>query len=76
MADEPMTEEEARRRFVAYLIAVDARGPAPDCEERLAAIFAEHESECDRLERGEAHAPRLMRPSDTLSGDALADLAP
>ena len=51
MTDEPMTEEEARRRFAAYLIAVDARGPAPDCEEQLAAINAEHEAECERLER-------------------------
>ena len=61
MADEPMTEEEARRRFVAYLIAVDARGPAPDCEERLAAVFAEHESECDRLEREQSEAGKRTR---------------
>ncbi len=61
MADEPMSEEEARRRFVAYLIAVDARGPAPDCEEQLAAIFAEHEAECDRLEHEQSEAAKLTR---------------
>ena len=49
MADESMSEEEARRRFVAYLIAVDARGPAPDCEEQLAAIHAEFDIECEKM---------------------------
>ncbi len=66
MADEPvtedrMTEEEARRLFVAYLIEVDARGPAPDCEEQLVAIFAEHDAECDRLEREQGDAERQKR---------------
>ena len=54
MADEPMSEEEARRRFVAYLIEVDARGPAPDCEEQLAAIHAEFDLECEKVIAQEA----------------------
>ena len=61
MADEPLTEEEARRLFVAYLVEVDACGPAPDCEEQLAAIFAEHEAECDRLERDQSEAGTRTR---------------
>lgn len=54
----PMTEEEARRLSVAYHIEVGARGPAPVCEEQLAAILAEHEAECDRLGREQAEAMR------------------
>ena len=61
MADEHMTEEEARRRSMAYLIAVDARGPSQDCEEQSAAIVAEHEAECGRLESERSAAAKLTR---------------
>ncbi|MGI4765501.1 MAG: hypothetical protein ACRYGP_10650 [Janthinobacterium lividum] len=63
MADEPMTEADARRRFVAYLVAVDAQGPVPDSEEQLAAIFAEHEAECERIERELAETEKQKRRS-------------
>ena len=53
MADEPVTEEEARRLFVAELVRSSEEGPAPDCAEQLAAILAEHEAECAKLRQAQ-----------------------
>ena len=63
MSDEPMDDQEARRRFVDYLVEVDARGPAPDWEEQSAAIFAEHEAQCDSLERELGNGDKRTRRS-------------
>lgn len=54
MADTSSTERELFKAFAAYLIEIDAGGPAPDCEEQLAAINAEFDLECERVLAEEA----------------------
>ena len=54
MAEDSMTEEEARRLFVAELIRSSQQGPASDCEEQLTAILAEHEAECAKMRQAQA----------------------
>lgn len=61
MADTSSTERELFKAFAAYLTEIDGRGPAPDCEEQLAAIFEEHEAECDRLLRDEQQTAERVR---------------